>query len=159
MLNKLNDDIILYILAYFNFDNCCQHSELINIKLINKNFINFIKNNKLIKNYKYYKLNYNFLNKNIICSKCNQYFIEDIKNLKNMCSSYQNFLNYKNNKNNKKSKFFDDIMALKREFTEYIHFNTALECTRFINNINNLSLNINFIQSCCDGKGVRFIFI
>ena len=160
MLNKLNEDLILYILTNFNFNNCCQNSELVNIKLINKYYKNLIKNYKLMVNYKYYKLSYNFLNKNIICLRCDEFQDEDIKMLNNMCNRYQNFFNYKENSiNHFETKILYDIFNMKDNFHEYIHFPTTYLMTEFIKKIKKKGINIDWKQSCCDGKGARFIFI
>ena len=146
---KLNHDILTSIFEYLDLDNihCCKKSPLYDLIFINKNFKEIILG--LLKFYKNYNLNFDFLKFNNICTKCDKLSDIEISKLLNL---YKKYNLYKNDKLN----YILKKHNTRYNFNEFINFENKENLNNFIDTIKcNKKINLIFGCKCCDGKGCK----
>tara|TARA_B100000989_G_C19186638_1_gene321822 strand:- start:77 stop:532 length:456 start_codon:yes stop_codon:yes gene_type:complete len=147
----LPNEIILYIISFLDNNVCCINSTLLHLCCVNRYFDKIIADNNIIKYHKFYKLNYNFLKINLICTRCDKLSDYEIKKLLNVYSNYDIY-------KNKKFKFdFGFLNGNKLDgFDEYLHFDKNEDLEKFIKSVkSNKKFTITFGHKCCGGKGCK----
>lgn len=149
-MDKINSDLLIYILLFLDNIQCCQKSTLNKLRLVEKYIKNIIDNNNLIDKFKVIKFN------------AKQQSLYDMKIL---CLYHSGF-------NKEEGGILSSLtplgpLSLHKIYvpgdghipdSTFCHFDTVEKMDQFQWKCDRLEMRLTFSRKCCGGKGSKVIF-